>query len=280
MRESTGGRWVRRIGVTALSAFVGFPLYVMVTASLRSLLDVRGSFRWLPTDLTVAPYRDMWRTVPLGRYLANSLVVSSVATVLALAVAVPAAHALARQRFRGSRVFGFGVLATQLVPGTLFLLPLFLGFAQVHRSTGVRLIGSYTGLVLVDLTFALPLSIWLLAGYFATLPREVEDAASLDGAGAVGVLLRIIVPGAAPGIVAVGTFAFTAAWGEVLFASVLTDDRTTTLPVGLAAFATQTSAYWNQLFAAALLASVPVLAAFLALRRFLVRGLRADRLAG
>src|SRR5690348_12486810 len=122
MRESAGERWARRIVLTFLTLFVLVPIYVMVSSSLKPLRDVQGAFTWLPSRPTIQPFIDMWSTVPLGSYLANSLVVSGVASVLSVAVAVFAAFAISRYRFRGRTAFSVTVLSTQMFPGILFLL--------------------------------------------------------------------------------------------------------------------------------------------------------------
>jgi len=280
MHDTTGFRWARRIGLTVLTVIVGLPLFVILTTSIKPLGDVQGAFSWLPHDVTLSPYRDMWTTIPLGRYLTNSLVVSTGATLLALLVGIPVGYALARSRDRAPRAFGLLLLATQAVPGMLFLLPLFLIYAEIGQHTGVELIGSYPGLILTDLAFGLPVTIWLLSTHIAALPVEVEEAARLDGAGTLALLVRVVVPIAAPGIAAAGTFAFLTAWGEVLFATILTDDHTQTLPVGLHEYATQTTVYWNQLTAAALTTSIPVLAAVLLLWRLRWRQVASHHRAG
>lgn len=273
MRESTSFRWTRRIGLILLAAFVTFPLYVMVIGSLS---PSAADFHWWPRHVTVAPYRRVWSTIPFARYLENSAIVAAATAALAVVVAVPAAHSIARHRFVGRNLVGGVVLATQFVPGLVFLLPLFLAYSEVYRATGVQLVGSFTGLILTDLTFALPFSIWLLAGYLRAQPVEIEEAAQVDGAGTVTLLLRVVVPNAASGIAAVAIFAFGLSWGEVLFASVLTDDRTATLPVGLPTLAAQSGEYWNQLLAASLMSALPVVIAFLALRRFLTPAVLRD----
>lgn len=270
MRETAGFRWVRRIGLTLLTVFVSGPLYVM---AIGSLSPSTRDFQWWPRRVSFAPYRKVWSTIPLARYLENSAIVAAASAGIAVVVAVPAAYAMARHRFAGRAVIGSVVLATQFVPGLVFLLPLFLTYSEVYRATGVQLVGSYTGLILTDLTFALPFAIWLLIGYLGALPVDAEEAAQVDGAGTLTLLTRIVVPAAAPGIVAVAIFAFGLSWGEVLFASVLTDDRTTTLPIGLPTLASQSGEYWNQLLAASLMSALPVVLAFLALRRFLIPGL-------
>ncbi|WP_407548466.1 carbohydrate ABC transporter permease [Streptomyces sp. Pv4-95] len=267
--------WTRRIFLTALACFVLLPVYVMVSSSLKPLEDVSGSFHWLPEALTVRPYLDIWRTVPLAHYFANSLIVAGSATVCSVVIAVFAAYAVSRYRFRGKRLFTVTVLSTQMFPGILFLLPLFLIFVNIGNSTGLALYGSRGGLILTYLTFSLPFSIWMLIGYFESVPRELDEAAAVDGCGPLGALFRVVVPAAVPGIVAVAVYAFMTAWGEVLFASVMTNDTTRTLSVGLQGYATQNDVYWNQVMAASLVVSVPVVAGFLLLQRYLVAGLTA-----
>ncbi|MGA5561053.1 carbohydrate ABC transporter permease [Streptomyces platensis] len=267
--------WTRRIFLTALTGFVLLPVYVMLSSSLKPLEDVSGAFRWLPSELTVRPYLDIWHTVPLARYFLNSLIVAGSATVCSVLVAVFAAYAVSRYHFRGKRIFTVTVLSTQMFPGILFLLPLFLLYVNIGNTTGVALYGSRGGLVLTCLTFSLPFSIWMLTGYFASVPRELDEAAYVDGCGPLGALFRVVVPAALPGIIAVAVYAFMTAWGEVLFASVMTNDTTRTLSVGLQGYATQNDVYWNQVMAASLVVSVPVVAGFLLLQRYLVAGLTA-----
>jgi multiple sugar transport system permease protein len=267
--------WTRRIVLTLLSVFTLTPVYVMLSSSLKPLQDVQGVFHWIPSGLTVRPYIDIWHTIPLARYFLNSLIVSGTATVCSVVVAVFAAYAVSRYRFPGRRLFTVTVLSTQMIPGILFLLPLFLIFVNIGNSTGIALYGSRGGLILTYLTFSLPFSIWMLVGYFDSIPRDLDEAALTDGCGPLGALFRVVVPAAVPGIVAVAVYAFMTAWGEVLFASVMTNDATRTLAVGLQGYSTQTDVYWNQIMAAALVVSVPVVAGFLLLQRYLVVGLTA-----
>lgn len=267
--------WSRRIFLTLLVGFVLLPVYVMVSSSLKPLQDVTEKFRWLPSDLTVQPYFDIWETVPLADYFVNSLIVAGAATVCSVTIAVFAAYAVSRYRFKGKRVFTVTVLSTQMFPGILFLLPLFLIYVNIGNATGIALFGSRAGLILTYLTFSLPFSIWMLIGYFDSVPRELDEAALVDGCGPLGALFRVVVPAAIPGIVAVAVYAFMTAWGEVLFASVMTNDVTRTLAVGLQGYATQNDVYWNQVMAASLVVSIPVVAGFLLLQRYLVAGLTA-----
>ncbi len=267
--------WSRRVFLTLLTVFVLLPVYVMISSSLKPLEDVSGKFEWLPSGLTVRPYFDIWETVPLADYFVNSLIVAGAATLCSVTIAVFAAYAVSRYSFRGKRVFTVTVLSTQMFPGILFLLPLFLIYVNIGNATGIALFGSRGGLILTYLTFSLPFSIWMLIGYFDSVPRDLDEAAKVDGCGPLGALFRVIVPAAIPGIVAVAVYAFMTAWGEVLFASVMTNETTRTLAVGLQGYATQNDVYWNQVMAASLVVSLPVVAGFLLLQRYLVTGLTA-----
>lgn len=267
--------WSRRIFLTLLTGFVLLPVYVMISSSLKPLEDVSGKFHWIPRGLTIRPYFDIWKTVPLGKYFTNSLIVAGTATVCSVIIAVFAAYAVSRYEFRGKRVFTVTVLSTQMFPGILFLLPLFLIYVNIGDATGIALFGSRGGLILTYLTFSLPFSIWMLIGYFESVPRDLDEAAMVDGCGPLKALFLVVVPAAVPGIVAVAVYAFMTAWGEVLFASVMTNENTRTLAVGLGNYSTQNDVYWNQIMAASLVVSVPVVAGFLLLQRYLVTGLTA-----
>jgi multiple sugar transport system permease protein len=275
MRES---RWVsfsRVVILTILAVFTLAPIYVMVSSAVKPLVDVQGEFHWLPSRFTLRPFRDIWHTVPLGHYFLNSLVVSTVAMAFSVAVAIFAAYAVSRYRFRGRQVFSVAVLSTQMFPGILFLLPLFLIYVNISKATGIDLYATRTGLVITYLTFSLPFSIWMLVGYFDSIPRSLDESASVDGAGPLRTLLRVILPTAVPGIVAVAVYSFMTAWGEVLFASVMTNEDSRTLAIGLQGYATSNDVYWNQVMAASLVVSAPVVVGFLALQRHFVSGLTA-----
>ncbi|RSN13537.1 ABC transporter permease [Streptomyces sp. WAC 05977] len=275
MSEPRWVPWARRFVLGFLALFTLVPLYAMVSSSLKPLGDVQGAWEWVPTTLTIQPFFDIWETIPLAEYFVNSLVISGSAAILSVVIAIFAAYALSRFRFRGKNFFKMTVLSTQMFPGILFLLPLFLIFVNIGNSTGIVLYGSRLGLIITYLTFSLPFAIWMLAGYIDSIPKELDEAAMVDGTGPLGALIRVVIPAAMPGIVAVGIYSFMTAWGEVLFASVMTDSGTRTLAVGLQEYSTQVQVYWNQVMAASLIVSVPVVAGFLLLQRYLVAGLTA-----
>jgi multiple sugar transport system permease protein len=251
------------------------PLYVMITSAVKPLGDVQGAFTWWPTTITIQPFIDMWTTVPLAQYFFNSVIVSTIATLFSLVIAIFASFAVSRYRFRGRSVFTTTVLSTQMFPGVLFLLPLYLIFININQTFGIQLAGTRLGLIITYLTFTLPFSIWMLAGYFDNIPRELDEAARVDGSSAIGALFRVILPVARPGVVAVGVYSFMTAWGELLFASVLTTQESRTLAVGLGEYSTQVNIYWNQIMAASLVVSIPVVIGFLLLQRSFVAGLTA-----
>jgi multiple sugar transport system permease protein len=240
-----------------LGLFVLVPLYVMITSSLKPLKDVQGAFTWWPSNLTLAPFVDMWKTVPLAKYFVNSTIVSVAATVFSVAIAILAAFAVSRFKFRGRTVFTTTVLSTQMFPGVLFLLPLFLIFVNINNEFGLQLVGTRLGLIITYLTFSL------------------DEAALVDGCGPMGALWRVVLPAARPGVIAVAIYSFMTAWGEVLFASVMTTEANRTLSVGLRQYSTQTNIYWNQIMAAALVVSVPVVIGFLLAQRHFVAGVTA-----
>lgn len=273
MHETTPAKTFRVVVLVVLTLFTIFPLYVMITSSMKSLADVQGAFTWWPTQLTLQPFIDMWTTVALASYFVNSLIVAGSATIVSLVIATFAAFAVSRFRFRGRTVFTTTVLSTQMFPGVLFLLPLFLIFVNIDQVVGVQLVGTRIGLIITYLTFSLPFSIWMLAGYFDGIPRELDDAAMVDGCGPIGALLRVVLPAARPGLIAVAIYSFMTSWGEVLFASVMTTADNRTLAIGLQLYSTQTDVYWNQIMAASLIVSIPVVVAFLVLQRSFVAGL-------
>lgn len=276
MRPSLSYRVLRTTVLSLLAVFALFPLYTLVTASIEPAAQVQVGFQWIPSHVSLSAYVDMWSTIDLMRYLLNSTIISLVTTAVSLLLGVLAAFAICRFSFLGKRVALYSILITQTFPGVLFLLPLFVLYVSLQRATGVGLDGTLTGLIVTYLSFSLPFCIWLLVGYLATVPRETEEAAMTDGCGALEAFFRITLRIAAPGVLAVGVFTFIGCWSEVMFASVLTNEQTRTLPIGFELFKNSHGiVQWNQLMAAALTISVPVVVGFLWLQRYFVRGLSA-----
>lgn len=275
MHDSLSYRVVRTVVLVALALFTLFPLWVLIVGSLSTATAASNVFTWLPSPVNWASYANMWTTVPLLHYLINSLVVSTASMVVSVPIGVLAAYAVTRYRIRGAGIIMRVVLATQVVPGVVFLLPLFVLYASADKAIGLQLDGTYVGLVLTYLTFALPFSIWLLTRYLETVPKDVEEAAMVDGAGRLRAFFHTTLVMSLPGVAAVSVYTFITAWGEVLFASVLTSSQTRTLPIGLGDYESPIAGvvHWNQLMAASLTVSIPVVVGFLLVQRFVVRGL-------
>ncbi|UOE45761.1 carbohydrate ABC transporter permease [Agromyces larvae] len=276
MHEPRSFKIFRWVVLVPLVLFTAVPLYVMMSSSLKPLGDVQGPWEWWPSELTIQPFIDIWSTVPLAHYFWNSLVVSVCATAASVIIAIFASYAISRYRFRGRGAFSGVVLSTQMFPGILFLLPLFIIFVNIDRALGFQFFyQTQAGLIVTYLTFTLPFSIWMLASYMDGIPRDLDEAARVDGTTAMGALFRVVLPSARPGIIAVAVYSFMTAWGEILFASQMTNNETRTLSIGLQAYSTEVNVYWNQVMAASLVVSVPIVVGFLILQRYLVAGLTA-----
>ncbi|WP_164012866.1 sugar ABC transporter permease [Pyxidicoccus trucidator] len=210
-----------------------------------------------------------------GRQLLASLVVSGATTVVGLALAVSAAYALSRFRFPGKEGGMQTLLITQMFPATLMLVPIYSILQKLH------LLDSLTGLVLVYATTALPFCIWNLKGYFDTLPRELEEAAVMDGASPTQVFIRVVLPLARPALAVTALFSFMTAWNEFILAATLLNDPTRfTLPVALQRYVGEYKVEWGKFAAGALVISAPVMALFFALQKHLVGGLTAGGVKG
>ena len=220
--------------------------------------------------------------MPLGRYFMNSLIVTAGTVALSIPIALAAAYAVARYQFPGRKPFMIAILSTQMFPGIFFLIPLFLIFVKVQGLLGFQIVGTLPGLIVVYLSFVLPLCIWVLTGYFASISRDVEEAGMIDGCSSVGAFIRLVLPSHLGAIVAVAVFATVLSWSEVLFASVLTTNQTQTLSIALSAVVAQptTPIRWNMIMTASILASVPIVVAFAMVQRSFVQGLSAGAVKG
>ncbi|WP_028280997.1 carbohydrate ABC transporter permease [Arthrobacter sp. H5] len=267
------------ISVTAfLCAIVLIPMLYIVLASLNTDVGVANG-ELIPSTFTAENYSKIWTTVRLGNGLANSLLVAGTTAVVCATLSVSTAYVLVRFTFKGRLGILRGLLAMQSIPGTLMVLPVFVLFSSAATYLGVTIIGTHWGLFLTYLTFALPFSTWVMVTYLRGLPKELEEAARIDGASSMGILFRIIIPLSWPGIVVSGIFAFLLGWNDVLFASVITRPDTQTAAVALQIFgaATEGGAVppYGQMMAAALVCAAPVVILYLIFQRYLVGGLTA-----
>ena len=209
------------------------------------------------------------------RQLANSLLVSALTTAVGLVLSVTAAYAMSRWSFPGRKLGLTGLLATQMFPATMMAIPL---YAILDK---LRLLNSMTGLVLVYATTAVPFCVWMLKGYFDTIPKELEEAALLDGASPGQIFLRVVLPLARPALAVTALFSFMTAWNEFILAATFLDDATRfTLPVALQRLVGEYRTEWGRFAAGALLVSAPVMAVFFALQKHLVGGLTAGGVKG
>ena len=274
------GAW-RYVLACAYVAFVLLPFAYMAMISLQSDAAA-GSGDILPRHPSWDNFTRIWQTVNLGLYLRNSLVVATLTGLLSSALALGAGYVVARFRFRFRNVFRISLLATHTVPGILLLLPLFVLYIIVQHAVGLRIVGSYWGLILTYMTFAVPFSIWMLSVYITGLPVDLEEQALVDGATRYRVLRYVTLPLAVPGMVVTFVFSFLLAWNDILFAVVLTSPQTKTLGPGLQYYVSESFAvpYWNLLMAASLVVAVPAVILFLIVQRYIVAGLAAGSIKG
>jgi len=282
MSATTRRRWTNW-GLNALAYFVLIvmlaPVFWLVASSTQTTSALAsGSYDLLHP--TFDAFSDMWNSVDFERYLANSIVICSGAALFATAFASSAGYALARFSFRGSRTYELTVVGTQLIPGSLFLLPVFLGFVWLKQNTPIALLDTHLGLILVYTAFFTPLAIYFMRAFFQAIPRELEEAAMVDGCTRFQAFLRVVLPNATPGLVATFVYAFLFAWDELLFATALTEHRAETIPIGIRNFIGNYSEEYDQLMAAGVVSTLPVIIAFFATQRWLVRGLTAGAVKG
>ncbi|RQP21199.1 carbohydrate ABC transporter permease [Piscinibacter terrae] len=258
------------------------PIAWMLLSSLRNYADIAAGeqlsggleFRW-------ENYRDIWINVDFFNYFKNSLIVCSLTTLFSTCVAACAAYALARFRFRGSNAFSMSVTVTQVIPGMLFFLPLYMLYRNLGQTYGLVMLDTYHGLIFLYTALFTPASIWIMRGFFVSIPRELEDAAVMDGCSRFGAFVRIVLPISAPGIIATATFVFLLAWDELFFAWVLTSTSDVqTIPVGIRLFISQFQHRYDLMMAAGAVSTLPVLTAFFAGQRYFVKGLAAGAVKG
>ncbi|UVJ40035.1 carbohydrate ABC transporter permease [Arthrobacter sp. CJ23] len=264
--------------LTVLCAIVLIPIAYIFLASVNSDIGVANGEFW-PSTFSLENYTKIWSSVGLAKGLANSVLVAGATAIVSAAMSVSIAYVLVRYQFRGRLSILRGLLALQSVPGTLMVLPVFVLFSSAASYLGIQVIGTQWGLFITYLTFAMPFSTWVMVTYLRGLPRELEEAARIDGASNLGVLVRIILPLSWPGIVVSGIFAFLLGWNDVLFASVMTRPDSQTAAVALQIFGASQEGgaipLYGQMMAASLVCAAPVVILYLIFQRYLVGGLTA-----
>ncbi|WP_067484012.1 carbohydrate ABC transporter permease [Actinomadura hibisca] len=265
-------RTVLLTGVGWLVALVFlFPYLQMLLTALKPAPELTKSpGDYLPDHWQWSNFVDVWSAAPVWEYLRVSLVVAGAATLVTLACALPAAYYSARNRFRGRGAFLLLVLVTQMFAPTALVIGIY------REMVALDLTDTLLALILVNAAFNLPFCVWILHGYFSSIPRELEEAAFLDGAGRLGALTRVTLPISAPGVVTAVVYTFISAWNEYIVALTVTasPDRRP-LTVAIPSFITQYQENWQFLFATSLIAIVPVVIMFVFIERYLVGGLTA-----
>ena len=261
--------WVAlRVALVLMAFYVVAPfLWMLISSFEPRVLLFSQPPTWFPTSFYTKNYQVAFADPTLRLAMRNSLLVATFSTIIALVLGSLAAYAFARLRMRGRNLFFVLILATQMLPGIAILIPLYVTL----RNLG--LLFTYQGLILANLSFTLPYVIWLLRAYFATVPPDLEEAACVDGCTRLGAVFRVVLPISAPGFVSTGIFAFIGAWNEYLLASVMTNNATKTFPVRMAEFIGESGIQYENMFAAAVLGTIPVLLLAMVFQRYIVRGL-------
>ncbi|WP_322807872.1 carbohydrate ABC transporter permease [Thermanaerothrix sp.] len=254
------------------------PYLWLIISSFSSKLDLLTvPLRWIPSRPTLENYRSLFfeyggESVNVRLFiksLTNSVIISLSTMGIATILGVLAAYAIARLRFRGNQGMILTMMSIQLIPPIILVIPLYVIMRQA------KLLDTHLGLIIVDLSIALPLVIWLMRSYFASIPSELEDAARIDGCTYLDALFRIVLPLSGPGLVSVMIFAFIASWNEYLYAFIYTNINAKTLPVLIGEFSTKLGLEYLKIAAAGVLASLPPVFLALIFQRFIIRGLTA-----
>lgn len=267
-------RWAGRLFLVLVLGFTVMPMVWMIITSLKTgFAAMQYPPQWWPASPTLENYTRLLD--PSGRigqdflhYFWNSLWVSTITTILAVVVAVPAAYAFSRFRFPGRNFLFFAVLLRNMFPAVVFLVPLFI----LMKALG--LVNTHGSLILTYLTFGLPLAIWLLKGFYDNIPIQLEQAARIDGATRFQAFIYVVMPLSTPGIIATSIYSFIGAWNEYIYAyTFLTKQSQMTLPVGIQRFFSENATDWPGLMAATFIMSVPVVVLFLVLQKYFVQAL-------
>ncbi len=274
-----------RAGTAVLLVFIAVPVLYLIELALSPNTTVALGGNGL-SRLTFSNFSTMWSATGLLHGLINSVVIAGIAAVLAVILGAAAAYPLARLSFWARRPLLYSLLGSQSIPGIALLLPLYIMLAGIQGILSIHLIGSYPAIIAVYMTFGLPLATVVCFVYLRGMPRDLEDAALVDGCTRLSALRRVIVPLMAPALVVSGVFAFLVGWNDVLFASALTNSGTQTVAITLQQFGLGQSEtigaqpLYGDLMAAALVSAIPVVVLYLAFQRYLVQGLAAGALSG
>jgi len=270
----------RRIGVNLLAVLVFvvmvFPVYWMVSTAFKKPYDILNfTPEFVPSPATLSNFANALNRPNFWSSVLNSLIVVVAVTAMSMVLAFLAALALAKFRFRGRAAFVVVIIGVQMVPLNALIIPLYILLSRAHQ------VDKLSGVVITYLTFVLPFCVWTLRGFMLGVPRELEEAAMVDGSTRFGAFVRILLPLVAPGLVATSIFAFIQVWNEFIIAYVLLQSQDKqTLPVWLASFTTLRGTEWGPLMAAATLTALPVVVFFVIIHRRIAFGLTAGAVRG
>lgn len=268
--------WVTYLLALIFSVAAIFPFCWMALSSVKPLRELYSvPPTWLPQNFSLDNYINVLFNSNIPRYFLNSVIISVGATAISIFLAALAAYGFARFRFRGKNGLQASILISQLLPTATILVPLYIILGRLG------LINTYAGLILVYLIHTLPLCIWMLIGYFRSIPYEIEEAALVDGASRLTILFRIVLPLAVPGIISTVVYCFVSTWNEFIFALVFaTDSRVKTLPIGLAEFTSEFNTDWGAVMAASMVMTLPIVILFFGVQKLFVGGLTAGATKG
>jgi multiple sugar transport system permease protein len=279
-------RWALRWSYFFLVLFAIFfltpPLYMFVT-SLKTSAEISAATNpWWVFHPTLSNYAELVTSSMYLTFFRNSVIVSAFVVAITMLISVPAAFALARMRFWGSGILATGVFLTYLVPDSLLFIPLFKMFAVFNDWTGIQLINRWWVLLIVYPTLTVPFATWIMIGYFASIPKELDEAALMDGANYRQILMKIFIPVALPGLIAATIFAFTVSWAQFLYPlAFLTSPDQLVLPVGIITTLVRGDVYnWGQIMTGALLGAAPPLIIYAFLMDYYIAGLTAGATKG
>jgi multiple sugar transport system permease protein len=278
--------WALRWSYFFLTLFAIFalvpPLYMIIT-SLKSSAEISAATNpWWVFHPTLSNYIELLTSNQFLRFFWNSAMVSVVVVIITMLISVPAAFALSRMRFWGSATLATGVFLTYLIPDSLLFLPLFKMFARLSEWTGISLINHWYVLLFLYPTLTVPFATWIMIGYFASIPKELDEAAIIDGASWFQTLTRIFIPVALPGLIAATIFAFTVSWAQFLYPLVFTTSTDQlVMPVGIITSLIKGDVFnWGQIMTGALLGAAPPLIIYAFLMDYYIAGLTAGATKG
>jgi len=262
--------------------FLTPPLYMFITSLKTSGEIAEARFPWWVFHPTLENYRSLLGSTNYHNFFINSALVSLCTVVVTMLISIPAAFSLSRMKFWGSTTLAAGVFLTYLIPETLLFIPLFKIFSWVTELTGIELINHWWVLLFIYPTLTVPFCTWIMIGYFASIPKELDEAALIDGAGYFQMLTKIFIPVALPGIIAATIFAFTVSWADFLYPMAFTTSADQlVLPAGIVTILIRGDVYaWGQIMAACLLGALPPLLIYAFLMDYYIAGLTAGATKG